>query len=159
MSWYEYNDMFEKAQKIGKYHIYILDIVGSRDLSREKYIIAHRLQRKLLSTVYNRIMEIEIERKSKILHNIDIMNRFGFTCEPIIFGDLIGFTVLRDSIEREVIYNIITNLKYSMNITEKYHFADGFYETDDWKRALMEYYRGYCIQYLEFISKQNKIKI
>lgn len=32
MSWIEYNDMFERAQEKGEYHLFVFDLKGSRSI-------------------------------------------------------------------------------------------------------------------------------
>ena len=45
--------------------------------------------------------------------------------------------------------------KKKLNITQKFHKANGYYETDEYEKGNELYFRGYCIQQLEEMSKQE----
>ena len=54
MSWVEYNDMFERVQEKGEYHLFVFDLKGSRSIG---YFIRHI--NLLLYGIYFRIKDLE----------------------------------------------------------------------------------------------------
>lgn len=80
-------------------------------------------------------------------------NGFGFKEEPFIFGDLVGFTVYRDSISTEEVIDVFNECREIIGIDYEFHIADGYYETDDWTEGQDKYFRGYCIDLLSNLHK------
>ena len=82
----------------------------------------------------------------------------GDTIEPIFFmGDLLVFTTIRDSIDSEEVYEIFQEVKKDLKLEHyKFHFANGYYETDDYAKGDKEYFRGYCMAYLENKAKESE---
>lgn len=152
MSYDEYKDMYDKAQTTGLYHMFIFDIIGSRNYGKELEYI-ERTSSSLLYNVYMVLKSIESEENIKVLHEIE-NPVITLDIEPFKFGDLYGFTVLRGSIDREKVYRIFEEEKNKFNIYWDFHKKDGFYETDYWVEGREKYYRGYCMQQLEYLSKK-----
>lgn len=153
MSWFEYNDMYEKAQKDGKYHLFVFDLKGSRKL--RNFIPSIWL---LLDGIRFELFRLEDERNIQIVHrNKDFNNvKRGDMFEPFILsGDLMGFTVLRNSITEEEVYQIFKDTKNKLGINYDFHYDNGYYETDYYEEGADKYFRGYCIQYLEHRAKKK----
>ena len=69
--------------------------------------------------------------------------------------DLYGFTIERGMLTEDQIDQIFEQEKKKLNITQKFHKANGYYETDEYEKGNELYFRGYCIQQLEEMSKQE----
>lgn len=148
MSWEEYNDMFAKAQITGKYHLFIFDIRGSRYGYNPEKI------QELIDALYKRLHLVAIEKKlPKILH-IPIEEIEGKRRN--ILGDLFSVVIIRDTLSPNEFYKIFAEEKDKLNLQYKFHFDDGYYETDYWELGDKEYYREYCRSYLEARSKMKK---
>ena len=112
MSTHEYNDLFLKCQDTGIYHVFTFDIKNSKKMTKTERIIAQYKLIKLSVLMYQEIENIEKKENSKILvFEKDFTyigesrkNVFGYKQEPFIYGDLIGFTVYRDKIEKRIRY-------------------------------------------------------
>ena len=182
MSYEGYEDLFEKAQISGQYHLFIYDIVNSR-----KGITQEERGRivKLIFQVYQRIEELEEREHRSILHRNKILSQgkleikntengdiydFDYTglppkkimrrpdlLEPFyLAGDLYEFTIERGTLTAEQIDQIFEQEKKKLNITQEFHKANGYYETDEYDKGDKLYFRGYCIQQLEKMSKKEK---
>lgn len=78
--------------------------------------------------------------------------------EPFyLAGDLFGFTIQRGTLTPGQIDLIFEREKRKLNITHDFHKANGYYETDDYEKGNKLYFRGYCIQQLEEISKNKTV--
>lgn len=154
MSWYDYNDMFDKAQREGKYHLFVFDLKGSRKAGHYQPYISL-----LLYGSYFAIKNLEKERNIKILHTNPIFNKGdrGDLLEPFFFsGDLFGFTIIRGTLTEGEVYNLFKIVKDELNIKYEFHYDNGFYETDNYIEGNNKYFRGYCMQYLEHRAKNRK---
>lgn len=145
MSYVEYKDMFDKAQKHGKYQMFIIDLANSKKLSTEDLKDAEITMREKFDKIAN-----YIEKKYGILHinNHPLFNNNKY----FVLGDLCGICV--ESGSSKMIEKIIK--KEFKNFDYKYHFETGFYDTDDWAKGNTLYYFGYCIQELERKYKKAK---
>ena len=138
MSWREYEDLYAKAQDTGKMHLYLFDLKDSQNHYYAKDNMRENLE-KLLNRIYKRLKELERERGHKILHDSKFLNIEGSiradTFEPSVFmGDLMVFTTIRDSIDAEEVYQLFSEAKSSLGLNHyEFHFANGYYETDDYK--------------------------
>lgn len=168
MSTSEYNDLFLKCQSTGLYHVFCFDVIGCKKMWNEgKGDYYNQKICKLITLIYNKIIIKELYENKKILVFDDGYNRFwnedrkcfGFKDEPFKFGDLVGFTVYRDSISREEVMEIFEECKEIVDIDFDFHVADGYYETDDWTEGQDKYFRGYCIDLLSNLHKPYNKKI
>lgn len=168
MSYTEYKDLFHKAQNQGRYHMFVFDIKNSRSYWKNTGELAfvEQISKELILKIYKRLEKLQNERNKIILHknkvfiNIDDLHPFGASHrEPFQFGDMFGFTVIRDSIDKEEIYQIFEEEKTKRNIYWDFHMMDGYYETDNYGEGFDKYYRGYCMQQLEELSKTKKHKL
>lgn len=154
MAWFEYNDMWEQAQKNGKYLLFVLDIKNSRQQGNYYPHI-----RQFLYRVYFKIYDLEKERNHTILHRNKRFNRGdrGDLHEPFFFmGDLFGFTVLRGSISEREVYDILKETKEELRLPYQFYCGCGYYETDCYEEGNKQYFRGYAIAYIEHQIKKNK---
>ena len=86
----------------------------------------------------------------------DIMERPDLLEPFYLAGDLYGFTIERGTLTEEQIDQIFEQEKKKLNIAQKFHKTNGYYETDEYEKGNELYFRGYCIQQLEEMSKQEK---
>lgn len=159
MSTYEYNDLFSKCQSTGLYHVYTFDLKDSKEIENRNAVQLKLI--KLIIMIYKKIQEKEFQQNKKILvfeedfthYGEPKLMQFGYKQEPFIYGDLIGFTVYRNSISKEEIMDIFNQSKETLNIEFEFHIADGYYETNDYEAGNEKYFRGYCIDYLSSLHK------
>lgn len=161
MSTHEYNDLFIKCQTTGKYHVFTFDIKGSKKMEITERAQTQYKLIELNLMMYKMIQEKEKTENRKILVFEEGFSKFGeyrlneFGCkqEPFLFGDLIGFTVYRDSITNNEVIEIFNKCKNALNIDFEFHLADGYYETNNWLEGNEKYFRGYCIDLLSNLHK------
>ena len=163
MSTNEYNDLFIKAQKDGPYHMFVFDMINSRSYDKEARQVAMEKTESLMMHIYDHLQILEMSSNKKILvfeegfsHYWDnkYLNDFGLKIEPFIFGDSFGFTILRDSLSEEEVYNIFNYYHDRLNIDIPYHFANGYYETNDYAKGDILYHRSYCLDTLSNYHKK-----
>ena len=138
---FEYNDLFLLAQETGKYHVFSFDIEGSKKMdSKTRYDAQLKLIR-LMKSIYAVIEEIQEKTGRKILVFEEGFNtydeglplyEFGMKQEPYFFGDTFGFTIYRDSLDKDTILWIYEYFRNSLNIDFNMHLADGYYETNNY---------------------------
>lgn len=166
MSTFEYNDLYLKSQKTGQYHMFIFDIIGSKNMTYKYRNEAQIKMIKLMTKIYETIEKIEKTTKRKILvFDKDFVTfksgipykGFGFKQEPFLFGDTFGFTIYRDTLDKDTIYKIYNYYKKELKINFNFHLADGYYETNDYTEGNTKYFRGYCIDLLSVLHKENTI--
>ena len=164
MSSYEYYDLFEKAQKSGKYHMFIFDIKNSKQMDQTTRINAEILMEKLMIKIYNKIKDIEFKTNNKILvintedivpyenrHKVD--KKFGMLFEPFLFADTFGFTIYSNSLSSKEIINIYNQYKHELDINFDFHISNGYYETNKYEEGNTLFFRGYCIDILSNYHK------
>lgn len=183
MSYTEYYDFFEKCQDTAPYHLFVFDVVGSKKIYNEdgeNYLSKITL---LIDTLYKKIENIEKIQNRQILHRGQYLYRptlektedekgiFYFAkpatkkdnqifrqdlSDPFrIIGDMIGLTILRDTLKIEEMYALFDQTKEELNIPYDFHYANGFYETDDYGEGATKLFRGYAIQMLGTKHKNN----
>ena len=154
MSTFEYNDLYLKCQDTGKYHMFVFDIVDSKKMLKQERIIAQNKMIKLINRIYKTIEKIQETTNRKILVFEDDFvtyksgknyKGFGFKQEPFLFADTVGFTIYRDSLDKNVIYYIYEYFKKTLEIDFEFHVVDGYYETNDFCEGRTKYFRGYCM--------------
>lgn len=154
MSTYEYNDLFFKCQSTGLYHVFVFDIKDSKKIKDREYAQIQLI--KLIILIYQKIQKKELEQNKKILvfeedftyFGESVSKVLGYKQEPFLYGDAIGFTIYKDSIEKAEVINIFNQSKEELNIDFDFHYADGYYETNDYEEGNTKYFRGYCIDLL-----------
>ena len=121
----EYHDLFLKCQDTGIYHMFCFDIVNSKKMKFDDRREATDKMILLMNSIYNSIVEIEKAKNKKILVFDDdfvsygsgiLYKGFGFKQEPFLFGDTFGFTVYRDSISNDEIFELYNYYKEKLNI-------------------------------------------
>ena len=167
MSTHEYNDLFLKCQETGKYHLFTFDIKDSKKMSKKERLEAQYKLIELILMMYRMIQEKEkIENKKILVFEKDFvklgdtkLNVFGYKQEPFIYGDVIGFTVYRNTITEKEVLEIFNKCIIALNINFDFHLANGYYETNDWELGNNQYFRGYCIDLLPNLHKPYNEKI
>ena len=167
MSTFEYNDLYLKCQDTGKYHMFVFDIVESKKMSKQERIIAQNKMIKLMTRIYKTIEKIQETTNRKILvfeedfvtyESGKDFKGFGLKIEPFLFADTFGFTIYRDSLDKDVIYYIYEYFKKSLDIDFEFHVQNGSYETNDFVEGIYKYFRGYCIDILSNLHKKETIE-
>ena len=187
MSYTEYYDLFDKCQSNAPYHLFVFDLVGSKKIyAQEDYTYLSKISL-LIDTLYKKIENLEKIQNRQILHRNPLLYRptlveseekkgYFYFVKPTlqddsqifrqdlsapfrILGDMIGLTILRDTLKIEEVYALFDQTKEELNITYDFHYANGFYETDDYGKGHNKLFRGYAIQMLGTQhKKENKIK-
>lgn len=164
MSTVEYDDLFNGCQDRGEYHVFTFDIMNSKSLPNEERKLLQEKLIKLMMRMYSEIQDIENKTKSKILvfedDFVSFVSKerpegFGLKQEPFILGDAFGFTVYRDSIDKDLVYSLFEDGKRLENIDNEFHVSDGYYETNDYGEGNLKYFRGYCIDKLMNLHKEK----
>lgn len=167
MSTFEYNDLYLKCQESGKYHMFVFDIVNSKKMSNQGRWNVQNKMIKLMTRIYKTIEKIQESTNRKILvfdedlvtfKNCKPIRGIGFKQEPFLFADTFGFTIYRDSLDKEVIYYIYEYFKKSLDINFDFHITDGYYETNYYAEGNKKYFRGYCMDILSTLHKENTQK-
>lgn len=167
MSTFEYNDLYLKCQDTGKYHMFVFDIIGSKNMTFAYRNEAQNKMIDLMNKIYETIQSTEKNTNKKILVFDDDFvtyksnlpyKGFGFKQEPFLFGDTFGFTIYRDTLDKETIYQIYNYYKELLNIDFNFHLADGYYETNDYTKGCTKYFGGYCMDLLSTFHKKETIK-
>lgn len=166
MSTFEYNDLFLLCQQTGKYHMFTFDIVNSMEMDNMSRKIAQEKTIKLMKSMYQAIFEIQEKTGRQILvfeddfvsfdSNLPLVG-FGMKREPFLIGDTFGFTIYRDSLDKDTILNIYKHFKNSLNIDFEFHISDGYYETNDYDEGHTKYFRGYCVDLLSNFHKDRTV--
>lgn len=171
MSTYEYYDLCEKAQsnKNSKYHVFVFDIIGSKNMNREERCTAQYNMEKLMLRIYSEIKNMEEIEGKEILLREDVVsyekkrtsnNKFGLLYEPFLFADNFGFTVYSGSISDEEILGIYNKCKIELGIELDFHINDLYYETNDYKEGCALFFRGYAIDMASTMHKDDvKIRV
>lgn len=162
MSYNEYNDLFLKCQDNGMYHTFTFDIVGSKKMDYKTRYETQLLLFELAGLMYLKLRSIEKRTQKRILiYDDSFVNLFdvrqhagyGIKIEPIIFGDMLAITVYRDSITKNEMLELFQTCKKLIGLECDFHYADGYYETNEWSEGNSKYYRGYCLQLLSELHK------
>jgi len=158
VSTYEYNDLFFKCQSNGIYHVFTFDVKDSKKIENGDNVNLKLIN--LITIIYKKIQEIELQQNKKILvfeedftHIGEKLMQFGYKQEPFLYADTIGFTIYRNSLSTEEIIDIFKQSKEILNIDFEFHIADGYYETNNYEEADQKYFRGYCIDFLSNLHK------
>lgn len=164
MSAGEYYNLFLKCQSTGRYQIITFDLVNSKGISScERRVIQEKLI-KLIQEMYLEINKLSEDNNKKILvfeedfiHLWDNkkMQGFGMKSEPFILGDMVGFTVYRDSVTGEYIISLFNQLKEKYEINNNFHINTGYYETNDYCQGNELFFRGYCIEIISNLHKEE----
>lgn len=161
MSWFEYEDMWEKAQKQGKYRFFAFDLVNSKKIHpiKGEYERIHNF----LLHFYNKLKKFEKKNNIVLLTNIsESENEANDAChkEPLhISGDFMGVTTIKDVVPDKCILCLFRKAKKECGISYTFHYAIGKYETNLYSEGLNKYYRGYCLAHLDDEMKKNGLYI
>ncbi len=158
MSSFEYQDLFLKAQynKNAKYHMFCFDIVSSSKMSKENRISAQYDLIFFMSEFKKQINNLEENYNRRILiDEKELSSCYDLNTDPCIIGDTFVITVYNGSISREEMLSIFYNLVNSRKIDYSFHISDGLYETNNYRDGGSKLYRGYCMQILSQLHKDN----
>ena len=163
MSVEEYYDLYLSAQNNpdAPYHVISFDIVNSKQY-KDRYSLQKKIN-SLIRRVYIHLLIIEIELKKQILikdkrfiHPWDWNAiRSGNFIDPLIYGDCFQITVLRNSISKDDIINLVNLYKKELNIDVDFHISDGYYETNEIEESTYKCYRADCLKILESNHKEE----
>ena len=158
-----YIDLFLKCQENGKYRIFTFDIKNSKQMNNKKRYIAQKQIMNLIDNMYNDLKKLELKQNKKILIDEEGYTHyskrndggFAFKFEPFILGDMVGLTIYNGSIDNDIVYEIFEKNKKELNIDFDLHINSGVYETDDYGLGIEKCFRGYCIQIVSNLHKQE----
>ena len=168
MAYEEYFDLYLLAQEKNDapYYIVSFDIANSKFLSGEENRRMHKNIDVIVKYVYNKLLEIEKKLNKQVVIKdkrfikpweigVSRWSGNGNYHDPFICGDCFQFTVLRDTVSKKQLIQWVNECKDKLNMKEKLHVADGYYETNEWSERNSKFYRGYCIQTLETLHKSR----
>lgn len=158
-----YLDLFIDNQGKGKYQMFTFDIKDSKGMTSEKRLLAQYQIIELIERIYFDLRELEKLLDKQILIDREgygnlfdkIVNDFAFRYEPFVFGDVVGITILYDSINPRVILDLFKKNKKEIGIDFKFHVAFGNYETDDYGFGGHIAFRGYALEILSNLHKSE----
>ena len=165
MAFQEYYDLFLLTQSnpAAPYYVVSFDTIGSKLLPpKEREQLTYNMLA-IMKYVYNKFLELEKELGKQIVIKDErfytpwdprassMMN--GNYIDPSILGDNFEFTVLRDTVTKDEIIELVNECKRKLNMNEEFHISDGYYETNEYKEGNTKLYRGYCLQILEKYHK------
>lgn len=156
-----YLDLFLKCQEKGKYRIFTFDIKNSKQM-KNRYQAQVQIFN-LIDNIYSDLKQLEIKLNKKILldeegytHYTEVNNGgFAFKYEPFNIGDMVGLTIYNGSIDTDIVYEIFEKNKKQLNIDFDFNINSGVYETDDYGQGNKECFRGYCIQIVSNLHKEE----
>lgn len=170
MSYYEYDDLYEKCQNTGLYHLFCFDIKNSKNCHDNKIEILYTLLHRLYLVLESLEKELErpfLVRESPLLLGIYQNGHYSYprvndmrACnanyyEPLLFGDSIFLTVYRDAISTDEMFHIFDEVKESLGIPYQFHYHHGYYETNDIAKSREQYFRGDLLGKLEQAHKKK----
>jgi len=140
------------------------DAVGSKLMSNKENIEMHENIGVIVKYVYNKLLESEKELNKPVIIKDDRFfkpweNRFskwywnGNFMDPFLCGVCFQFTVLRDTLSKEKIIDLVNRCQEKLKIKYDFHITDGYYETNNYEESNTKFFRGYCIQTLETLHK------
>lgn len=165
MAYEEYFDLYILAQENpnAPYYVVSFDTIGSQTMPIDK---RNKLTKNILiimKYVYEKLLIKEKELGKQIVIKDERFKRpwdktsswNGNYVDPAIHGDSFKFTVLRDTVTKEEIIELVNQCKKLLNMDEEFHVADGYYETNNYEEGRTKFYRGYCLQTLEGLHKTS----
>lgn len=164
MSYIEYLDLYLKAQQeqSALYYVVSFDVINSKLLSSDERLTLQHNINIIVKYVYDKLLEKELEeaiqiviKDPKFIRPWDIKNKTwnGNYIDPMVFGDCFQFTVLKGTVTKEEIIEWVDECKEVLNVKERFHIADGYYETNDYGDGNALFFRGYCLKTLETLHK------
>ena len=144
--------------------MFTFDIVNSKKMNFSTRRDAQEKSIKLIKSIYQVLTEIQDKLGRKILvfeeGFVDFDSQlpryeFGMKQEPFVLGDVFGFTIYRDSLDKDVVLSIYDYFRQSLDIDFNMHIADGYYETNKYEEGNKKYFRGYCIDLLSNLHKEK----
>lgn len=166
MSSIEYMDMFVKCQSNDNalYHVFTFDLVNSKGLTSEELCYAEYTLLHIIIELRNVLKKYEKETDTKVLvfengfsnfEDNKSPDEFGLKVEPFKLGDMVGFTIYRDSMSKYDILSLFESIKLKYNFNYPVHISNGYYETNNYYEGNTKLFRGYAIDILSNIHKDN----
>jgi len=180
--WEEYKDLYEQAQKSGKYKMFLFDVVGSKKIFSNNYALFKKVIT-FVDAVTNDLLNLEKKLNKKILHrHIENFKNYNIKTDkdkvvlcvkqhgertkdlyrtdslnPLFWlGDLMHFIIECDSIPDKTFYEIFEKNKKEIIPNINFHHKSGYYETDVWAESGSKFSRIYCIPVLEYLAKNKE---
>ena len=168
MSYTEYKEEFEKAQKNknAPYKMFVFDLHGSKKMSENKRYKSQIKSIKTLQLLAKKLQEIETKTNKKILLydenvklNIDLSLPNPNTTNPCVCGgDAFVISILADAISEEDIIKLFLQCAKELKNKYTYNLSIGKFETTDYILATEKCYIGYCLAELT-LNKQTRCGI
>ena len=166
MAYDEYLDLYIAAQENpnAKYYVVSFDVIDSKKMPSEARRNLQLDIETIMKYVYEKLLEKEKELNREIVIKDDRFIRpwdnkspsyNGNFIDPSIFGDNFQFTVLRGTVSKDEIIELVNEIKRKLNFNVEFHISDGYYETNEYAEGGTKFYRGYCLQTLERLHKPN----
>ena len=171
MSYTEYKDLFEKAQKNpnAKYKCVIFDLVGSKQMSASERYEAQVKSIDTFNDLLKQLKNLQFFVEEKLLVNEGPVclvkniadpkdNLKPFLSNPAILrGDCFVFYLQNNTVEMDDIKKMFKYSAEKFNNTFAYHICSGQFETLDVNERNEKYWIGYVSEQLEN-QKQEKIQ-
>lgn len=162
MSYTEYFDLFNKAQKKEcPYRAFTFDIKNSKTNGYDVFKFHN-----LISLLYKKLENYENQTNKKVVlnnkfNNLNIYRKDSNNLlnNPMILGDMFTVFVHNGSISESKMIELFVMCLNELNIDYKFHFMTGKYETDHYELGNKKLYKGYVPAILEHFSKSNEIII
>ena len=167
MAFQDYYDLYLLAQENSNslYYVVSFDVIGSKLMPLDKRAKLTNNMLIIIKYVYNKLLMKEKELNKQVVIKDE---RFytpwdprasyminGNYSDPSVLGDRFAFTVLRYTVTKEEIIELVNICKKELNMDEEFHIADGYYETNEYGEGNTKLFRGYCLQILGNFHKQE----
>ena len=171
MSYDEYSDLFDKAQKNDtKYVAFVFDIKGSKKMSDDDRYIAQiktfetidlmTKKLKLLEKAYNRQILVRDDKLLPVLDSIRKNTGETVMTNPAFkMGDCFAFFCYNHSISEDLFKKLFIRCTKEVDNKCPYHFACGKFETLDYAEGGGRYYIGYIMEQLSKGSAKDNSEI
>ena len=171
MSYYEYNDLYIKAQKNknAPYVCFSFDLVKSRQIGDDKFFEQQKLMIKTMKDIVEFIQIFEHKKHIRILLNdnnvkinktiIGSRNKDCYANPNIICGDFYAFYFYNNTITKNDFINLFLHYARKNNLNFDYHFQSAKFETTSYENGNTEYFLGYCVSYLQNHKSKTIISV
>ena len=159
-----YKELFLKGQENGNYQMFTFDIKNSKQMDKSTRYEAQVKIIELIERIYYDLSYLEESlNKQILLHNDTYTNLlehnphqdFAVRFEPFILGDVVGLTILKESIPPTLVLEIFNLNKEELEIDFEFHVNYGNYETDDYGLGATISFRGYAVTILSNLHKKD----
>ena len=160
MSIYNFEEKLLSIQNTAPYLLLVWDLVDNK-IHFKNYNVYEKLT--LVSNLlYKKLEEIEIQEDNKILIRFNEKTKDKYSVldyeNPLVYFDNFAIKIYRNSIDNDIILNIIDEIVNDLNLPFKFHFAKAYYETDDYRLSSVKIYVGYVLSILSELHKPHNIE-